>query len=182
MSDVAHPNLAGGLPGRQVDHIIDKMPGAIQSTVDDDGAALAGASVDLTKFFDSCSCELCAHAAENFGLPTQLTRLLGQFHDRRKAWFSYLGGVCEQQIKPEARLLQSCALGTTMVVIQMAVWSACMQQEHPLARAGIFIDDRMPRMIDLALPAQQLADALDWTRQFDMGWLATMVGIFAADG
>ena len=68
---VAHHTLAGGLPGKRADDVLDRLRAAVQAAEGPGAEPFAGISVELRKIFDKCNVDICIQVASG-AIPTQL--------------------------------------------------------------------------------------------------------------
>ena len=105
-----HSSLVGAILGFDFNDnvILHRFEQDLDDAVDD--LTLAGASVDLSKFFDHVDLEVCLRALEYLGLCKKLANKMREFYARVTQWFGDDKTMHLDPIHRTKSILQECSM------------------------------------------------------------------------
>ncbi len=137
------PEVVGGAPGCDLEDLLARFEDDLEQALFDDDIKLAGASINVSKFFDSIFAEMCFRALERAGLPECIASTMRRFYDDINVFFVDGNTVDPRCVKRVYGLLQGCAFSLVMVLILMCIWAAQVKVAPPMVQTGVFVDDRL---------------------------------------
>jgi ribonuclease HI len=169
----APPELAGGLPERDLVDVIERIREDLQQS-----DFLLGTKVDIAKCFDSTSFDQAIAIFKALGAQAPVCEVLRRFYLLHVRFVEIDGACAAHPIEPSRALLQGCPFSPVLLAAVMCLWWKVVQRAGPNVRAGIFVDDRALWIVSAAhrddlknaLAAGDTVDsALRWRRHPDKG-------------